>query len=55
MNEFIYKASIPITYDVQICTLLGFEHIRPCYWLTSYNLIYDADMQRYPIIGISNR
>lgn len=54
MNEFIYKASIPLTYDVQICTLLGFEHIRPCYWLTSYNLIYDIDMQRYPVIGISN-
>ena len=55
MNKFIYKAHIPNTLDVQICTLLGMEHIRPCYWLTSYNLIYDVDMQRYPVIGITNR
>ena len=54
MNKFIYKRKIPDTLDVQICKLSSMKHINPCYWLTSYNLVWDDKSHKYPTIGILN-
>lgn len=52
MNKFIFTRKIKDTLDVQICKLSGMSHINPCYWLTSYNLVWDNKNNKYPTIGI---